>query len=253
MRRGWWLSAGVSEINLKNSALNHATWGGLHSLLHLTHWTSGTWATMGKTWTVQVSGLKVGVRLSSRETMHMREMITTMRMWVVTKASSYKVVLSWTKTIWAMIRSVREMRQSTRRSARQNTRVRTRHNTRIRMRREINELIMIWVSRIIKAPLLDSLATEAKFIQVTSTATKRTNKSFLSQIGGLFPHFSLGVEGWLGIGWVVGFGWFECFFLFMIVWARNEFGSTLFTFILISLKPNTQFACGFGCTLLNSA
>jgi hypothetical protein len=29
--------------------------------------------------------------------------------------------------------------------------------------------------------------------------------------------------------------------------------STLFTFILTSLKPNTQFICGFGCALLNSA
>jgi hypothetical protein len=45
-----------------------------------------------------------------------------------------------------------------------------------------------------KVPLLDSLATEAKLIQVTSTAIKHENKSFLSQLGGFFPHFSLGVE-----------------------------------------------------------
>jgi hypothetical protein len=35
-KRGRWLNAGVSEINLRNSALNHVTWGGLYSLLHLT-------------------------------------------------------------------------------------------------------------------------------------------------------------------------------------------------------------------------
>jgi hypothetical protein len=36
MRRGWWLSAEVSEIKLRNLALNHVTWGGLYNLLHLT-------------------------------------------------------------------------------------------------------------------------------------------------------------------------------------------------------------------------
>jgi hypothetical protein len=58
-------------------------------------------------------------------------------------------------------------------------------------------------------PLLNSLVSEAKHIQVTSTATKYANKTFLSWLGDFFPHFSLGVEGWLGIGWIVGFGWFE--------------------------------------------
>jgi hypothetical protein len=69
---------------------------------------------------------------------------------------------------------------------------------------EINELITIWVSSILKAPLLNSLASEAKLMQVTSTAIKHANKSFLSRLGP-FPHFSLWVEGWLWIRWVVGF------------------------------------------------
>jgi hypothetical protein len=60
------------------------------------------------------------------------------------------------------------------------------------MRREINKLITIRVSSIIKAPLLYSLATEAKLIQVTSTVTKHANKSFLSWLGGFFPYLSLG-------------------------------------------------------------
>jgi hypothetical protein len=38
---------------------------------------------------------------------------------------------------------------------------------------------------------------EAKLIQVTNTATKHTNKSFLSRLGSFFPHFLLWVEGWL--------------------------------------------------------
>jgi hypothetical protein len=33
--------------------------------------------------------------------------------------------------------------------------------------------------------------------------------------------------------------------------AGNELGSTLLTLILTPLKTNTQFVCGFGCTLLN--
>jgi hypothetical protein len=66
-------------------------------------------------------------------------------------------------------------------------------------------------------PLLDSLALEAKLIKVTSMATKHENKSFLSWLGGFFIRTSLGVKGWLEIGWVAGFGWFECFFLFVIV------------------------------------
>jgi hypothetical protein len=48
----------------------------------------------------------------------------------------------------------------------------------------------------------------------------------------------------------VGFDWFECFLLFVVVGARNELRSTLFTLILTFLKLNTQFICGFGCTLL---
>jgi hypothetical protein len=87
---------------------------------------------------------------------------------------------------------------------------------------------------------------KAKLIQVTSTAIKHANKSFLSRLGGFFLHISLGVEGWLGIGYVVGFGEFDCCFLFVIVGARNELGSTLITLILTPLKTNTQFVCGFG-------
>jgi hypothetical protein len=37
------------------------------------------------------------------------------------------------------------------------------------------------------------------------------------------------VEGWLWIGWVMGFGWFECFLFFMVVGARNKLRSTLLT------------------------
>jgi hypothetical protein len=50
---------------------------------------------------------------------------------------------------------------------------------------------------------------KAKLIQVTRTATKHTNVNFLTWIWSFFLRTSLGVEGWLGIGWVVGFGWFE--------------------------------------------
>jgi hypothetical protein len=52
--------------------------------------------------------------------------------------------------------------------------------------------------------LLNSLASEAKLIQVARMATKHANKSFLSWLGGFFPYLSLWVEGWLWIGWVVG-------------------------------------------------
>jgi hypothetical protein len=62
---------------------------------------------------------------------------------------------------------------------------------RIRMRSEINELITICVSSIIKAPILVSLTTEAKLIHVTSTATKHANKGFLSWLGDFFPHLGL--------------------------------------------------------------
>jgi hypothetical protein len=93
--------------------------------------------------------------------------------------------------------------------------------------------------------------TEAKLTQVTSTATKHANKSLLSWLGGLFPYFSLGVEGWLWIGWVVSFGGFDCFLLLEVVGARNKLGSTLLTLVLTSLKPNPQFVCGLGCTLFH--
>jgi hypothetical protein len=51
---------------------------------------------------------------------------------------------------------------------------------------------------------------------------------------------SLWAEGWLWIGWVMGFGWFECCFLFVVGGARNKLGSTLLTLILTPLKANTQ-------------
>jgi hypothetical protein len=66
-------------------------------------------------------------------------------------------------------------------------------------------------------PPLNSLPPEAKLIQVTSTVTKHANKSFLSRLRGFFPYFSLWVEGWLWIGWVMGFGWFKCFLFFMVL------------------------------------
>jgi hypothetical protein len=101
-------------------------------------------------------------------------------------------------------------------------------------------------------PLINSLATEAKLIQVTSTATKNATKSFLSLLGNLFPPLSLGVEGWPWTGWVVSFGGFDCFLFLVVVGARNKLGSTLHTLVLTPLKVNTQFVCRFGCTLLNS-
>jgi hypothetical protein len=86
---------------------------------------------------------------------------------------------------------------------------------------------------------------------VTSTAIKYANKSFLSRLGGIFPHFSLGVEGWLWTGWIVTFGGFDGFLLLMVVGARNTLESTHPILVITSLKPNTQFVCGFDCTLLN--
>jgi hypothetical protein len=86
---------------------------------------------------------------------------------------------------------------------------------------------------------------------VTRTATKHANKGFLSRLGGFFPHFSLRIEGRLWVGWVVSFGEFDCFLLLVVGGVENEFGSTLLTFILTPLKTNTQFVCGFGCTLFN--
>jgi hypothetical protein len=99
---------------------------------------------------------------------------------------------------------------------------------------------------------LDSLAPEAKLIQVTRTTTKHANESFLSRLGGFSLHISLLVEGWLWIGWVVGFGWFECFLFFMVARARNKLRNTFLTLFLTFLKPNTQSVSGLGCTLLSS-
>jgi hypothetical protein len=100
---------------------------------------------------------------------------------------------------------------------------------------------------------LNSLTPEGKLIQVTSTATKYANKSFLSWLWGFFPYFSLWVEGWLWVGWVVSFSEFDCCFLFVVGGDENELGSTLLILILTPLKTNTQSVCGFGCTLLNPA
>jgi hypothetical protein len=85
----------------------------------------------------------------------------------------------------------------------------TRQSMRSKVRRKINKLIMISVSSIVHMPLLHSLAPKEKLIQVTHTATKYANVNFLTRIGSIFLHTSLEVEGWLGIAWVVGFGWFE--------------------------------------------
>jgi hypothetical protein len=88
---------------------------------------------------------------------------------------------------------------------------------------------------------------------VIRTITKYTNKCFLSRLRGFFPHFSFRVEGWLWVGWVVSFGGFNYCFLFVIGGAMNELEITLLTLIPTSLKTNTQFVCGFACTLLNPA
>jgi hypothetical protein len=100
-------------------------------------------------------------------------------------------------------------------------------------------------------PLLDSLVMEAKLIHVTSMATKHANKSFLCRLGDFFLHFSLGVEVWLWAGWVVSFGGFDYFLLFVIVGARDEFRSTLHTLVLTPLNTNIQLICRLGYTLLN--
>jgi hypothetical protein len=78
-------------------------------------------------------------------------------------------------------------------------------------------------------PPLNSLPAEAKLIQVTSTVIKHANKSFLCWLRGFFPCFSFWVEGWFWIGWVMGFGWFECFLFFMIAGARNKNLGALFS------------------------
>jgi hypothetical protein len=67
---------------------------------------------------------------------------------------------------------------------------------------------------------------------VISTATKHTNKDFLSWLGGFFLDASLRVKGWLVIGWVVSFGEFDGFLLFVVGGAGNKFGSTFLTLIL---------------------
>jgi hypothetical protein len=100
-------------------------------------------------------------------------------------------------------------------------------------------------------PLLNSLTPKAKLIQVTDMGAKHARKSFLSRLGGFFPHLSLRVEGRLWVGWVMSFGGFDCFLLLMVDGAGNDLGSTLLILILTPLKTNTQFICGFGCTLLN--
>jgi hypothetical protein len=82
-------------------------------------------------------------------------------------------------------------------------------------------------------------------------ATNHANKGFLSWFGGFFLHISLEVEGSLWIGWVVSFGGFDGFLLSVVVGARNKLGSTLSTLVLTFLKPNTQFVCEFGFTLLS--
>jgi hypothetical protein len=102
-------------------------------------------------------------------------------------------------------------------------------------------------------PPLNSLTLEANLIQVTSTATKYAYKSFHSQLGGFSLHTSLWVEGRLGIGWVMGFGWFECFLFLMVTKDRNKLRITLLILFLTSLKLNPQSVCGFDCTLLNLA
>jgi hypothetical protein len=51
----------------------------------------------------------------------------------------------------------------------------------------------------------------------------------------------------------MSFGWFECLLFFMVAGARNKLRSILLTFLLTSLKLNTQFVCELGCTLLNPA
>jgi hypothetical protein len=80
--------------------------------------------------------------------------------------------------------------------------------------------------------------TEAKPIQVISTATKHTNKAFLSWLGNFFSHLTLGVEGWLWTGWLVSFGGFNYFLFLVVVGARNKLGSTLHTLILTPLEGN---------------
>jgi hypothetical protein len=89
------------------------------------------------------------------------------------------------------------------------------------------------------APLLNSLATEAKLIQVTSMVTKNANKSLLSRLGDFFHHFSLRVEGWLWTGWVVCFDGFDYFHLLLLDGGRNKLESSLLILVLTPLKAKT--------------
>jgi hypothetical protein len=82
-----------------------------------------------------------------------------------------------------MVRSMKEAKQS----------------TRIRMRQKINELTTIQVSSTIEVSLLNSLAMEAKLIQVTSTVTKYTNKSFLSRLENFFLSSLFGLKDGFGL------------------------------------------------------
>jgi hypothetical protein len=50
----------------------------------------------------------------------------------------------------------------------------------------------------------------------------------------------------------VSFGGFDYFLLLVIVGARDEHRSILYTLVLTPLKTNTQLVCGFGYTLLNT-
>jgi hypothetical protein len=85
---------------------------------------------------------------------------------------------------------------------------------------------------------LDSLTSEAKLIQVISIAIKHANKSFLSQLGRFSLHFSLGVEGWLWIRWVLRFGGFDCFLLLVVGGAGNNLGA-LFSLLSSHLSKPT--------------
>jgi hypothetical protein len=49
----------------------------------------------------------------------------------------------------------------------------------------------------------------------------------------------------------VSFGGFNCCSFFVVGGVRNKLRSILLTLILTHLKPNTQYMCGLGCTLLN--
>jgi hypothetical protein len=102
-------------------------------------------------------------------------------------------------------------------------------------------------------PLLNSLSSKEKLIQMTRTTTKHVNKIIISRLRDFLFHFSLWVEGWLWVGCVVRFGGFYCCFLFVVGGAGNEPGSTLLTLILTPLKANIQSVCGLGCTLTNPA